>query len=238
MHFDATVNYGIYNLPYDIMVSAESKFMQKYLINKNSNNLLIFFAGWGCDEFEFEHLKSESDILILYNYSDLNLDFDFKKYKNLDLIAFSAGVFVASIMNFDFKINKKIAMSGNPYLFDTHFGLSKEIQNILYNITEVNADDFARNYLVKTESEWKIFHHSKRTLDSCKDEFDSLKKLYAENKHNIKDIYEIALIGGDDKIFNVLALKEFYGKKLNIIENARHNLFFRRDSYEQVLANL
>ena len=133
--------------------------MKKYLINNNSQNLLIFFTGWGCDEYEFEHLKSDCDVLLLYDYSDLNLDFDFSKYKNFDLISFSAGVFVASIIDFDFKINKKIAISGNPYLFDEKLGLSKKIQDILYGITEENADDFARNYLVKTDDEWKIFHH-------------------------------------------------------------------------------
>ena len=50
--------------------------MQKYLINKNSDNLIIFYTGWGCDEHEFAHVDSDSDILILYNYSDLELDFD------------------------------------------------------------------------------------------------------------------------------------------------------------------
>ena len=60
-------------------------------------------------------------------------------------------------MTINFEINKKIAISGNPYLFDEYFGLSKHIQNILYNITEENADDFARNYLVKTDEEWANF---------------------------------------------------------------------------------
>ena len=79
--------------------------MQKYLINKNSDNLLIFFTGWGCDEFEFEHLETNSNVLLLYNYSDLNLDFDFSEYKKFNLIAFSAGVFIASIFDFDFVLN-------------------------------------------------------------------------------------------------------------------------------------
>ena len=110
--------------------------MKHYLINKNTENLLIFFTGWGCDEFEFQHLESDSDVLLLYNYKDMNLDFDFSKYKKINLIAFSAGVFIASIFNFaDFKINKidkKIAIDGNPYLFDENLGLSKEMQDILY----------------------------------------------------------------------------------------------------------
>lgn len=209
--------------------------MKKYLINKNSDSLLIFFTGWGCDEYEFKHLETHSDVLILYNYSDLNLDFDFSKYKELNLIAFSAGVFAASIMNFDFKTHKKIAISGNPYLFDENLGLSKEIQDVLYNITEKNADDFARNYLVKTDEEWKIFHHSKRTLESCRAEFDSLKELYIANKQNIKDIYDKALFGEDDLLFDIKAQRNFYGKRLNLINNARHSLFFRIKNYEQII---
>lgn len=66
--------------------------MKQYLINNISDSLLIFFTGWGCDEYEFKHLKSSSDVLVLYDYSDLDLNFDFSKYKNFDLIAFSAGV--------------------------------------------------------------------------------------------------------------------------------------------------
>lgn len=208
--------------------------MQKYLVNKNSDNLLIFFTGWGCDEYEFEHLEPSSDVLILYNYSDLNLNFDFSKYKEFNLMAFSAGVFAASIFNFDFKIDKKIAVSGNPYLFDEKFGLSKKIQNILCNINEENADDFAKNYLIKTDAEWEKFHHSKRTIESCQAEFESLKKLYESQKQNIKDIFDYAVMGECDEIFTLSAQKEFYGKRLNIIQNARHNLFFRINRYDEI----
>ncbi len=209
--------------------------MKKYFINKNSDSLLLFFTGWGCDEYEFEHLEANSDVLILYDYLDLNLDFDFSKYKEINLIAFSAGVFAASVFDYNFKLNKKIAISGNPYLFDEHFGLSNEIQDVLYNITEDNAEAFARNYLVKTDKEWNNFHISKRTLESCREEFDSLKALYRTNKQNIKDIFDIAIAGEEDSIFNVSAQKEFYGERLKVIKNARHNIFFRINSYRQIL---
>ena len=208
--------------------------MQKYLINKNSDNLLIFFTGWGCDEFEFEHLQSDRDVLLLYNYLNMDLNFDFSKYKKFDLIAFSAGVFMASIFNFDFEIGKKIALSGNPYLFDEKLGLSKDIQKVLCSVTAETADDFARNYLVKTEEEWKKFHHSKRTPESCLAEFNALKSIYENQKQNIRDIYDSAYIGADDPIFNPSKQKEFYGSKLHLVENARHNLFFRIESYEEI----
>lgn len=209
--------------------------MKQYYINNKADKLLIFFTGWGCDEYEFEHLESKSDVLILYNYTDLNLDFDFSEYNEINLLAFSAGVFVASVFNFDFKLNKKIALDGNPYLFDEKFGLSKKIQDILYNITEENADDFARNYLVKTEDDYKNFHPSKRTLESCRIEFDRLKEIYKEQKTNIRDIYDTAIFGEEDPIFNVSAQKEFYGDRIKLIKNARHNIFFRIKSYEDIL---
>ena len=41
--------------------------MKQYLINKNSDELLMFFTGWGCDEYEFEHLDSKFDVLLLYD---------------------------------------------------------------------------------------------------------------------------------------------------------------------------
>lgn len=208
--------------------------MQKYLINNNSDNLLIFFTGWGCDETEFNHIKAESDVLILYDYTDLNLDFDFSKYKKFDLISYSAGIFIASIFSFDFEINRKIAISGSPYLFDEYFGLSEEIQKILCNVTIENADDFAKNYLVKTDDEWKKFHHSKRAIESCKTEFNSLKNFYQIQKQNIKDIFSASIIGSDDLIFNISAQKEFYNERLKIVNNARHNMFFRINSYEEI----
>ncbi len=209
--------------------------MKKHYINNNSDKLLLFFTGWGCDESEFEHLNSDSDILILYDYTDLNLDFDFSKYQEVNLIAFSAGVFVASILDFDFGINKKIAISGNPYLFDPKYGLSEQMQDLLYNITEENADFFARNYLVKTEKEYKNFHPSKRTLESCKFEFEHLKQIYKENKDKIKDIFDIAVMGEEDRIFDVNAQKDFYESRLHIIKNSRHNQFFRIKSYIEIL---
>ena len=212
--------------------------MKSYLIDKNSDNLIIFFTGWGCDEHEFKHLTSCCDVLLLYDYSDFNFNFDFSKYKEINLIAYSAGVFVASVFDFDCKINKKIAISGNPYLFDEYYGLSQNIQNILCNITIENADDFAKNYLVKTDDEYNIFKPSKRTFESCNHEFECLKSLYETNKDKIKNIYDLLIIGADDTIFNLCAQKEYYKNKVKIIKNARHNMFFKIKSYDEIFQYL
>ena len=143
--------------------------MKQHFTDNNSNKLILFFTGWGCDEYAFEHLSSECDVLIFYDYTDLNYNFDLSKYTEINLIAFSAGVFVGSVFKSDFEINKKLAISGNPYLFDNKLGLSDSILKIMSEITEENADEFVRNYLIKTDDDYKNFHFSKRTLESCKE---------------------------------------------------------------------
>ena len=208
--------------------------MKKYFINNNSRKLILFFTGWGCDEHEFSHLESNTDVLILYDYTDLKISFDFSNYDEINLISFSAGVFIASIINFDFKINNKFAISGNPYLFDDKLGLSKKTQDLLYNITEETAEEFAKNYLVKTDEEWNSFRPSNRTLDSCKFEFNFLKSLYEKQKKDICDNFDVAIFGQEDPLFDVTEQKKFYNDRLRIVKNARHNIFFRIHNYEQI----
>jgi len=211
--------------------------MKQYFKNNNSENLILFFCGWGCDEKEFSLLNSKSDILFLFDYQNLEFKFDFSKYKEIVLLAFSAGVFVSSILNFDFKIKNKIAIYGNPYLFDEHFGLSKNMIQIFKNINEENCDDFRLNYLVQTKEEFENFKKAQpqRTLESCNFELDCLKKIYDENYNNIKNIFDVVLAGENDKIFTLKTQKEFFKDKLKVIQNARHNIFFRFKSFDEII---
>ena len=109
--------------------------MQYFFQNHNSSDLIIFFAGWGCDYNQFENLHDQKDVLILYDYQNLELSFDFNIYKNIDIIAYSAGVFVSCLL-FDKipNIRRKIALCGNPYLFDDVLGINEQKLEILKNI--------------------------------------------------------------------------------------------------------
>ncbi|MBR6162813.1 DUF452 family protein [bacterium] len=209
--------------------------MKQFFINNNSDKLILFFTGWGCDEFEFEHLKTSCDVLLFYDYTDLNHNFDFSKYSEINVLSFSAGVFVGSVFKYDFKINKKIALSGNPYLFDENLGLSKEIQKILFSITPETQEEFVKNYLIFSDEEYKNFHPSGRTLESCQTEFEALKEIYQKEKNNIKDDYDYAVIGEYDKIFSPEAQRKYYKTRLKTVRNARHNLFFQIKSYSDIL---
>lgn len=212
--------------------------MQYFYQNNHSQDLIVFFTGWGCDYNQFANLHDQKDVLILYDYQNLELDFDFTKYDNVYVIAYSAGVFIASIFADTIpNVKTKIAVCGNPYLFDETFGLPPEIIKISNEINHNNYLDFRRKYMVFTDEEFAMYNklESLRTIESCKNELVFLQQLYAEQKDKINPLFDKAIMAEDDLIFNLRAQKNFYKDKLKIIKNARHHIFFRFKSFEDML---
>lgn len=212
--------------------------MQYFFQDNKSSDLIVFFAGWGCDENQFINLHDNKDVLILYNYQDLNLDFDFPKYDNIYVIAYSAGVFVASIFADKLpKVRQKVALCGNPYLFDETLGISKDTIQVFKNITLDNYLQFRRKYMVYSDEEYERYNklESLRTIESCENELLALQKMYKEKKDNINPMFDKAIVAENDLIFNTEAQKDFYKDKLQVIKNAKHHIFFHFNSFEDML---
>ena len=212
--------------------------MQYFLKDNGSQDLIVFFAGWGCDENQFENLHDNKNVLILYDYNDLSLDFDFSKYRNIDLIAYSAGVFVASITAGQIPcLRSKIAVCGNPYLFDEVLGIGQKTVEVFNQITLDNYLKFRRKYMVSSDEEYIRYNllQSKRTIESCAAELEALQKLYTQKKAQIDPVFDKAVAAENDLIFNLQAQKDFYQDKLKIIKNAKHHVFFCFNGFEDIL---
>jgi len=212
--------------------------MRYFFENHHSHDLIVFFAGWGCDENQFTNLHDRKDVLILYDYHDLSLNFDFTRYANIYVIAYSAGVFVASIMADQLpNLRCKIAVCGNPYLFDENLGISQATVQVLNDITLDNYLDFRRRYMVFSNDEYERYNQlqSLRTLESCADELTALQKMYNESMAQINLLFDKAIVADNDLIFRLSAQQDFYKEKLHIIPNARHHVFFRFKSFEEIL---
>lgn len=212
--------------------------MQYFFEDHHSHDLIVFFAGWGCDENQFTNLHDRKDVLILYDYHDLSLNFDFTRYANIYVIAYSAGVFVASIMADQLpNLRCKIAVCGNPYLFDENLGISQATVQVLNDITLDNYLDFRRRYMVFSNDEYERYNQlqSLRTLESCVDELTALQKMYNESRAQINPLFDKAIVADNDLIFRLSAQQDFYKEKLHIIPNARHHVFFRFKSFEEML---
>lgn len=212
--------------------------MQYFYINNKSQDLIVFFSGWGCDFNQFTNLHDEKDVLILYDYQDLSLDFDFSGYDNIYVIAYSAGVFIASIMADNIpNVRQKVALCGNPYLFDETLGLSEEIINVFKEITLDNYLEFRRKYMVIDDAEYEKYNKlaSLRTIASCENELSAIYKLYGKYKDKINPEFNKVIVAENDLIFNLQAQKDFYKEKLCVIKNAKHHIFFRFNSFEDML---
>ncbi len=212
--------------------------MQYFYQNNNSRDLIVFFAGWGCDHNQFTDLHDNKDVLIVYDYQDLTLDFNFSKYENIYVIAYSAGVFVASLLADKLpNVRQKTAVCGNPYLFDEKLGISEETIRVCKAITLDNYLKFRKQYMVFDEKEFERYNklESLRTIESCEKELESLQKMYHAYKAQINLVFDKAVVAENDLIFDVKAQRDFYKEKLKVIKNARHHIFFHFNSLEDIL---
>ncbi len=203
--------------------------MECFYQDNNSNDLIVFFAGWGCDYNQFTNLHDEKDVLILYDYQDLRLDFNFDAYENIYVIAYSAGVFIASLLADKLpRVRQKVAVCGNPYLFAEKLGISPATIEVFQKITLDNYLDFRRRYMVFSADEYERYNRleSLRTIESCAAELTALQQLYAQKHTQINPHFDKAIVAADDLIFDLSAQKDFYRDKLQVIPNARHHIFF------------
>ncbi len=210
--------------------------MNTYLRCNNSKNLIVFFCGWAMDEKPFMPLKSEKyDILFVFDYADLELDFDFSKYEKKILIAFSYGVFVAAIAKLP-EFDLKIAVNGTLKPIDSKFGISPKI----FDLTLCNMSDesllkfYSRMFDNNVESEMFNQNLPVRAVDSCLKELEAIKNHYF-NTADIDFEYDKTIISSNDKIIptkNQLAFWE--GKNLKEF-NAGHFIFYKFKNFDEIM---
>jgi len=211
--------------------------MKTKLLKNNSNELIVFLGGWGCDEYSYESMSSSRDVLICWDYSSLDLDFVFKNYEKYYLIAYSAGVFIAGLLKNKLpSFDLKIAINGNPQIFDENFGIPQKTVNVFKNLNLDNYMDFRLKYLVRNNEELEYFnsHQPHRSFESCFQELDKLEE-YSKQPYNIID-FDKAIIASEDKIFNPEKQKEYYDGKYKILHNSAHDVFFYFRNFADIIS--
>lgn len=184
--------------------------MKQYFLDNKSNTLILFFCGWGMDEKPFKPLKIKYDMLLLYNYSDLSLNFDFSKYKNIHLLSYSYGVFVAAMLDKKLpQLTTKTALNGTLKPIDNSYGIPEKIFNLtMENMTLETAVKF-RERLFNNDEQLQIFnkHLPLRELDDSLFELTQLKKYF---QNEVYCSYDRVLIGEEDKIIPYKNQKRYW----------------------------
>jgi biotin synthesis protein BioG len=215
-----------------------------WLVKNNTNKLILFFNGWGMDEQPFSHLSSnEYDVITFYDYSDFSIDEDIisevNEYDEIVIISFSMGVYVGCIASKQFKeADFAIAINGTLNPIDDLYGIPvKNFDFTLKTLSDKNLKDFYRN-MFNADEDFESFwtKRPKRDLQNQKDELLVLKNLISENIE-YKNIYDLAIISTNDKIFPPSSQKKYWQntKTISVPIDEGHYPFYNWEEWEDIL---
>lgn len=166
----------------------------KWLNKTNSNKLIIFFNGWGMDEQIVSHLDCEDyNVIVFYDYNNLDINIDLSNYTEQYLIAWSMGVMTATLFNFN-NLSSATAICGTPYAIDDKFGIPERIYNLtIRGFSESSSQKFMERMFSETPT---IKSFSNRTFES---KLSELKQML-NYKPNSNFKYSKAIVANSDKI--------------------------------------
>lgn len=156
--------------------------MKIQLRQNNSENLIIFFCGWGMDETPFSILKSNCDVLFVYDYKETNFpEFDFSHYKNIKQLSFSYGVYAGAIAQLpsNVEIEKSVAINGTLVPIDNTYGVPVRQFELTEKMDSESVVKFRQRLFggSKAEEHFNIFEHNlpQRSAKSCTEELIGMK---------------------------------------------------------------
>ncbi|HEE8976814.1 TPA: DUF452 family protein, partial [Campylobacter jejuni] len=133
--------------------------------NENSQELILVFGGFASHPSHFAHLKSDKNVVLVYDYENLDFKFDLNSFSKITLIAFSMGVCVANRLLKELNFKQKIAINGTNLGIDKSKGIhptifKKTLQNFkLEHFKEVLFEEcksLAKDFIFKDEKALKI----------------------------------------------------------------------------------
>lgn len=195
--------------------------------NENSQELILVFGGFASHPSHFAHLKSDKNVILVYDYENLDFKFDLNSFSKITLIAFSMGVCVASRVLKDIEFSQKIAINGTPFGIDKLKGIHPAI--FARQIKKFDLTAFKKSLFKEKENLSKdfIFKDEKSLQKELKMLFDFALEKYDEN-FNWDKIYS----SNNDEIFPQNALKNTFSKLIFL--NEPHFAFFHFKTWDEI----
>lgn len=216
--------------------------MQFHWLNKQNNSkLIIFFAGWSFDENPFKFLAYENfDVLIVCDYSTIDENIEkFTSYKEINLIAWSMGVFVAYLLKDKLpKFNKKIAINGTPLPVNDEFGIPIKpfLLTLRHAKTGLEGKFYQNIFDTKEEFEKYSTMSVNRSIENRETELKSLYDKIRSAEINYSRFYDKALISSRDKIIPTKNQINFWqnNAEIEMLESG-HFPYYNFKSWNEIL---
>ncbi|MEE6547644.1 pimeloyl-ACP methyl esterase BioG family protein [Campylobacter jejuni] len=178
--------------------------------NPDSKKLIVVFGGFASHPSHFSHLKSNKNVILFYDYENFDLNFNFKAFDELFLIAFSMGVCVANRVLKELNFKQKIAINGTNLGIDKSKGIHPTI-------------------FKKTLQNFKLEHFKKALFKERKSlAKDFIFKDEKALKIELEKLFDFALIKQEENLLwdKVYSSKEDEIFPPNALKNSFENLIF------------
>ncbi|URL07034.1 DUF452 family protein [Avibacterium sp. 21-595] len=180
--------------------------MQTELIKgaEHSPNLILYFAGWGTPASAVSHLvlPEKTDLLLCYDYQDLNFHFDLSHYAQIRVVAWSMGVWVANQVLGQMPLVSATAINGTGKPCDDTMGIPQAVFiGTLEQLDERHLVKFQRRMCGDSATfEQYCQLEGQRDWQQVRSELGELYQYIQQDKGNAID-WTRAIIGEKDRIF-------------------------------------
>ncbi len=215
---------------------------------KEAKALIIFFNGWAMTPEVVTHLRPAQghDLLILWDYRELSLDFDISAYADIKLMAWSMGVWAAdqifNKLTSTYPISEAVAICGTAYPMSDLRGIPQEIfEGTLHGLDEKNRQRFNRRMCGGKRLKHLFEAFSARSTEEIKEELLQVYHLEQgqQEPQGKKDTapWTKAIIGMKDRIIPPENQKHYWqeqGIQQVIREEDDHYIFDKFSSWEEI----
>lgn len=210
-------------------------------IARQQRKLLVYFSGWGTPISIAKSLElpNDFDLLICYDYRDLNLEFDFSGYQEIYVVAWSLGVWVAERVLHAIPLTYAVAINGTGAPKHDQFGiLTAVFDGTLSSLSEENLVKFERRMCGKIALENYRLLPEKRDFAEVKQELVHLNDCIMQDNRTGLLVWQKAIIGNKDKIIPTQNQLEYWQNqpqtKIQLID-AEHYLFNHFSGWQKLL---
>lgn len=178
---------------------------QVSIIKENHSRLLLFFAGWACDETPFRHYRPQGmDYTVCFDYRTLDMDTDFtSRYEEVHIVGWSMGVWAASYVapRIGGNVATSTALNGTPFPIDELRGIPPAIyQGTMEGLCGASLHKFLRRMCADSTAFRAFLSMTpRRPLEELREELASIAKQDASLPAPRWDWTE-AVTGMDDRI--------------------------------------
>lgn len=186
----------------------------------HSSSLLLFFAGWSAAPELFTRLKADegTDVMICYDYREIDFGEDLTRYKEIHLIAWSMGVRMAELaIGGKYRLRTATAINGTPRPIDDRYGIPVDIfRGTLDNLTAEGLSRFNRRMCGSRDTLAGYEAVRPRPLEEVRDELQHIYDLcrvqpQPDTAPHVTPIrWTRALISSDDRIFPAANQHEYW----------------------------